>query len=82
LPNEEHRASTAHGVAQPPRPPVPTRAVQRVRDEEKAYRRVREVQQQRSLVRGLVVLARVVMLASMARAGLARVFVPGWWQQW
>jgi hypothetical protein len=89
MPNEEHRASTAseaHRSTQPraeaPRPPLPTRAMQRALDEDKAYRQDREAQQLRSLMRGLIVLALVVMLASMARAGLARVFVPGWWRQW
>jgi hypothetical protein len=35
-----------------------------------------------SVARGLMVLAVLALLASIARAGLERVFVHGWWRQW
>jgi fatty acid desaturase len=34
----------------------------------------------RSAVRGLLMLALLVLVLSIARAGLGRVFVPGWWR--
>jgi hypothetical protein len=33
-------------------------------------------------MRGLIILAVLALLVSIARAGLGRVFVPGWWRQW
>ena len=47
-----------------------------------ARRRERERQEHFSLLRGLVWVALVVLVASIARAGLGRAFVPGWWRQW
>jgi hypothetical protein len=38
--------------------------------------------EQRSLLRGLILLALVVLLVSLARAGFGRLFLPGWWRQW
>ena len=40
----------------------------------------RERLESRSVVRGLILLAILVLLASMVRAGLGRVFVHGWWR--
>jgi hypothetical protein len=71
----ERRAETV-------RAPEPTRALQRARVEKAAAVRLREALERRSMVRGLLVLAVVVLLASFARAGLERVFVAGWWRQW
>jgi hypothetical protein len=34
------------------------------------------------MVRGLLLLALVVLVASFWRAGLDRVFLPGWWWHW
>ena len=69
----EHRA-------EPPRIPAPTRTQERAQLERKAYFRKREQLEYRSLVRGLLLLALLVLVASIARAGLDRVFVPGWWR--
>jgi hypothetical protein len=66
----------------PPRVPEPTEAVRRERAVDDAYRQDREAMERRSLVRGLVLLALVVLVMEFARAGLGRVFVPGWWRQW
>jgi hypothetical protein len=38
--------------------------------------------EQRSLLRGLILLALIVLVASLAYAGFSRLFVPGWWRQW
>jgi hypothetical protein len=38
--------------------------------------------EQRSLLRGLILLAVVILIASLARAGFGRLFVPRWWSQW
>jgi hypothetical protein len=51
--------------------------------EEQAVRReAAEKRLMLSVARGLVALGLLALLASMARAGLDRVFVHGWWRQW
>jgi hypothetical protein len=67
--------------AEPPRPPEPTRALRQAQEEHKRYKAARELLERRSMLRGLIVLA-VVVVGSIARAGLERVFVHGWWRQW
>ena len=69
----EHRA-------EPPRIPAPTRTLERAQLERKAYFRKREQMEHRSLMRGLFLLALLVLVASIARAGVDRVFIPGWWR--
>jgi hypothetical protein len=71
----EHRAA-------PPRVPEPTRALLADRAASMERRREREGIERRSMVRGLLVIAALVLVLSIARAGLDRVFVPGWWRQW
>ena len=66
--------------ADPPRIPPSTRTLDRATQEKKAYLRNREGVESRSVVRGLILLALLVLLASMFRAGFGRVFVPGWWR--
>jgi len=66
--------------AEPPRIPSPTSALERAEVQRKAYLAGRETLQTRSIFRGLILLAVLVLLASMARAGFGRVFVPGWWR--
>ncbi len=63
-----------------PRVPEPTRALKRARAEHEEYRAQREQRLKRSLMRGLILLAVVVLVVSMARAGLERAFMPGWWR--
>jgi len=68
--------------AKPPRPPALSE-----RDERRERARLDRLTarlrlEQRSLLRGLVLLAVVILIASLARAGLGRLFVPGWWRQW
>ena len=72
-PQSEHRA-------EPPPIPAPTRTLERAQLERKAYFRKREQMEHRSLVRGLLLLVLLLLVASIARAGLDRVFVPGWWR--
>lgn len=64
------------------RPPQPTRALERARAERQEHRSKREVLERRSVVRGLILLALVALIFGVARAGLDRVFVHGWWRQW
>ena len=68
--------------AAPPQAPQPTRALARDLAAQRVYRLERERREQRSLMRGLLMLVLLVLLVSIARAGLDRVFVPGWWRQW
>jgi hypothetical protein len=71
--NEEHRAEAAH-------PPAPTRGLKKKREEFQLYRLGREGLERRSMVRGLILLAVLVTVVSIARAGMDRVFVHGWWR--
>lgn len=70
---EQHRA-------QPPRPPALTPAQERAESQRRELLAARVGVEQRSLLRGLILLAVVVLVASLARAGFERLFVPGWWQ--
>jgi hypothetical protein len=38
--------------------------------------------EQQSLLRGLILVAVVILILSLTRAGFGRLFVPGWWRQW
>jgi hypothetical protein len=69
----EHRA-----VA--PQIPEATRELKRQRAEFQLYRAGREGMERRSALRGLILLAVVVLVGSIAHAGLDRVFVQGWWR--
>jgi len=69
---DEHRAAS-------PQLPALSPAVARDRREFERYRHDREKKERRSVVRGLILLAVFVLVGSMARAGLDRVFVQGWW---
>ena len=76
------RKSERDGEPRAARPaiPEPTRGLKRKREEARLYRVGREAIERRSMVRGLIVLAVLVMVGSIVRAGLDRVFVPGWWR--
>ena len=68
--------------AEPPRPPVLTE-----RDERRESKRLETLNtrlrlEQRSLLRGLILLAVLILIASLATAGFGRLFVPRWWTQW
>jgi hypothetical protein len=66
--------------ADPPRIPPSTRSLDRAAQDKQIYLRKREGLESRSIVRGLILLALLVLIASMARAGFGRVFVAGWWR--
>ena len=68
--------------ALPPRPPSLNERDQRQERRRVDARRTRLRREQRSLLRGLLLLALLVLLVSLARAGFGRLFVPGWWRQW
>ena len=68
--------------AEPVRPPALSEREQRRESARIAAFRARVRLEQRSLLRGLIVLAVVILIASLARAGFDRLFVPGWWREW
>lgn len=68
--------------AQPPRPPALTSEQQRREKTRIEALRARLRLEQRSLLRGLILLAVVILIVSLVRAGLGRLFVPGWWREW
>ena len=68
--------------AEPPRPPAFTERERRRESARLDTLRARVRLEQRSLLRGLILLAVVILIASLARAGFGRLFVPGWWRQW
>ena len=68
--------------AAPPKVPAATPALQRALAEQASYRDTRSLVQRRSTTRGLILLGLIVLLASIARAGIHRVFLPGWWRHW
>jgi hypothetical protein len=41
-----------------------------------------EEQERRRQLRGLILLAIAVLVFSILRAGVHRVFTPGWWRLW
>jgi len=69
----EHRAA-------PPQLPETSPAFERERRAFEHYRIDREQTERRSVVRGLILLAVLVLVVSMLHAGLDRTFVHGWWR--
>ena len=65
-----------------PQAPAPSRALLRAREEQQAHHAQRAQTASRSAARGLLLLAFLVLAASIARAGFERVFVSGWWRHW
>jgi hypothetical protein len=68
--------------AAPPAIPPATREQQRELAERETYHREGEQTERRRQLRGLLMLALVVLAFSLARAGLGRVFPHGWWRLW
>ena len=68
--------------AKPPRPPVLSDSHERAEIARREALAARLRVEQRSLLHGLILLALVVLLASLARAGFGQLFVPGWWREW
>lgn len=44
--------------------------------------RFREALERKSMLRGLIVLALVILVVSLIRAGADRAFPVGWWRRW
>ncbi len=89
--NEHERESTQAVIepgitpvhrASPPHAPRASAALESARAEHDAYTQDRERTEHAGLLRALLVLAAVVLVGSIWRAGLDRVFVHGWWGQW
>jgi len=88
----EHEREPAQAVIAPGETPVhrasPARAPQAsaelisAREEHAAYVQGRERMERAGLLRALLVLGVALLLGSIWRAGLDRVFVHGWWRQW
>jgi len=88
----EHEREPAQAVIAPGKTPVhrasPVRSPQasaelvNAREEHAAYVQGRERMERAGLLRALLVLGVVVLMGSICRAGLDRVFVHGWWKQW
>jgi hypothetical protein len=68
--------------AEPSRPPALSEREQRRETDRLGRLKARVGVEQRSLLRGLILLAAVILIASLARAGFGRLFVPAWWRQW
>ncbi len=66
--------------AVPPQLPLLTPAQKQRLAAHNSYLKQQEKVERRSVVRGLILLALLVLVASMLRAGMGRVFVPGWWR--
>lgn len=72
----------AEDRAEPPRPPARSSEQERREREREQALGARLGVEQRSLLRGLILLAVVILVLSLAHAGFGRLFVPGWWRQW
>ncbi|MGI4828235.1 MAG: hypothetical protein ACRYFU_08605 [Janthinobacterium lividum] len=70
-----HRAELPRASQLPP-------SLQRAEAEQAVVLREREGIERRSMLRGLILLALVVLILSMFHAGAERVFPAGWWRQW
>jgi hypothetical protein len=68
--------------AAPPAIPAATQRQQRELAELATYHREREEVERRRQLRGLLALGLVVIVASIVRAGLDRVFPTSWWHLW
>ena len=68
--------------AEPPRPPAFSERDKQRESERKEELSARILREQRSMLRGLILLGVVIVIASLMRAGFGRLFVPGWWNQW
>ena len=68
--------------AEPVRAPRASAELASAREEHAAYVQGRERAERSGVLRALLVFAVGVLVASIWRAGLDRVFVHGWWRQW
>jgi len=66
--------------AQPPQPPEPTPELLLAREAHAERVTQGERVERRSVIRGLLILALLILAFSIVRAGLGRVFPPNWWR--
>jgi hypothetical protein len=66
--------------AQPPQPPAPTPELTLAREAHAGRVTKGEGVERRSVIRGLALIALLILAVSMARAGIGRVFPPNWWR--
>lgn len=78
--------STGHGAsdhrAEPPRAPALTPALLKAEDERQKYLQSRGAVERRSMLRGLILLAVMVLLIALIGGGVQRAFPAGWWGRW
>jgi hypothetical protein len=67
-------------AAPPPQPPVATPALNQALAEQRIYLDAQALIARRSTTRGLILLGLIALFASIARTGVHRVFLPGWWR--
>ncbi len=68
--------------ASTPAIPAPTREQQRLQAENTTRRQAAELLERKRQIRGLLWLLAAVLVLSILRAGLSRVFGPQWWRLW
>lgn len=71
---------TRHAAA--PRPPEASPALQKAEGERRAYLHQREGLEKRSMLRGLILLAALVVVFALFRAIGGDFFPNGWYRQW
>ena len=76
------RMHTSPVRAEIPHPPASTSQTRKADAARAQQKSLQESLEKRHMLRGLLLLAGLVLLGSMLHAGSERVFVPGWWRQW
>lgn len=80
--NKAGQGSPREARAGQPAPPPLSRAATQAEGDRAAYQRMREGQERRSMLRGLILLAILVGLIALLHHGMGRAFPTGWWRQW
>ena len=57
-------------------------ALQKLEEERRQHLRGREALERRSILRGLILFAILVLIISLLHAGTDRSFPAGWWRRW
>ena len=79
---QQNTPPAATRQASPPRPPGLSGTVATKEDAYQAELKKRENHERRSMFRGLILLAILVLLFAVVRAGMGRAFPSGWWHRW
>ncbi len=64
------------------RPPSLSEADLHAAEKQATYRREREILERGSVLRGLILLAILVVLFAVVHGEASRAFPAGWWRQW